>query len=269
MNYLSIYKSIIRQGKSEYKIRKFNKHNKLEYYENHHIIPKCIMLIRKPWLNIKSRSKFNLINKPWNMVLLTAREHFLCHRLLLKIKGNKIYHQTLCYAFLAFSRNRGNNRKLTMYQYNIIRKEISKLNSIVKTGFKHSKKSKLKMSISRKGVPKSEEHKKKIGISNKGKSLTHEQRLKIGASRDYTKSRKIKRKFNLCSIKKPSKKEIIDKQIKSRNLNWKIYFSDGKIIEIFNLNKWCKLNNYNRSCLSMLSKGKIKYSKNIIKVCKL
>jgi len=41
------------------------------YYENHHILPKCLFKQYK--------------NDKWNLVLLTAREHFLAHWLLLKI----------------------------------------------------------------------------------------------------------------------------------------------------------------------------------------
>ena len=60
MNYQKIYNQIIERAKTR----------QLEgYKENHHIIPKCI-----GGLDIKE-----------NLVELTAREHFLCHRLLCKI----------------------------------------------------------------------------------------------------------------------------------------------------------------------------------------
>ena len=84
MNYLSLYKSIIRKAKLEQKTRLFNKKNNLEYYEEHHGIPQCVMLIRKPWLKPTRYYKDNLMNRPWNLVLLTAREHFIAHLVLLK-----------------------------------------------------------------------------------------------------------------------------------------------------------------------------------------
>jgi hypothetical protein len=60
MNYQKIYDQIIKQAKTR----------KLDgYKEKHHIIPKCI-----GGLDTKE-----------NLVELTAREHFICHRLLCKI----------------------------------------------------------------------------------------------------------------------------------------------------------------------------------------
>ena len=64
MNYQKVYDSIIDRAKQE-KRRK----NRGTYYEAHHIIPKCL----------------NGNNEPTNLVLLTAREHFICHWLLSRI----------------------------------------------------------------------------------------------------------------------------------------------------------------------------------------
>lgn len=63
MNYLKIYNKIIEQAKSEDRIKSSN-----VYYESHHVKPKCLG---------GSDGSFNL-------VLLTAREHFICHKLLYK-----------------------------------------------------------------------------------------------------------------------------------------------------------------------------------------
>lgn len=64
MNYSKIYDSIIQKAKES------NRKKGLGiYYELHHIIPLCM----------------NGENKMKNMVLLTAREHFVCHKLLFKI----------------------------------------------------------------------------------------------------------------------------------------------------------------------------------------
>jgi hypothetical protein len=64
MNHLKIYELIIQKVKSENRIK-----SKQIYYENHHIIPRCM-----GGLNVKE-----------NLVLLTAREHFICHKLLVCI----------------------------------------------------------------------------------------------------------------------------------------------------------------------------------------
>jgi hypothetical protein len=74
MNYLKIYNEIIKeaQNKNRIKLKKINEN--YVYYECHHIIPKCL-----GGTNIKE-----------NLVLLTAKEHFICHKLLTYIyKGNR------------------------------------------------------------------------------------------------------------------------------------------------------------------------------------
>lgn len=73
MNYQKIYESIILNARNKNRSRDDG-----NYYEDHHIIPKCL----------------NGKDEPGNKVLLTAREHFVCHKLLTYIyKGNyKIYH---------------------------------------------------------------------------------------------------------------------------------------------------------------------------------
>lgn len=62
MNYARIYDNIILKAQSEN--RKKSKTG--IYYERHHIIPKCL----------------GGSNKKENLILLTAREHFICHWLL-------------------------------------------------------------------------------------------------------------------------------------------------------------------------------------------
>lgn len=71
MDYKKIYDSICKRAKLEIKDRKRKKKLGFEYYEGHHILPKC--LGGCGWANNP--------NHP-NIVLLTAREHFLCHWLL-------------------------------------------------------------------------------------------------------------------------------------------------------------------------------------------
>jgi hypothetical protein len=64
MNYKSIYDSIISNAKSESRSKRDG-----NYYERHHIIPKSL----------------GGLNNSTNLVLLTAREHFIAHRLLCEI----------------------------------------------------------------------------------------------------------------------------------------------------------------------------------------
>ena len=66
MNHQKVYDNIIKNAKFENrkKLRK-NKTNYI-YYEKHHILPKCL----------------GGNNDKENLVLLTAKEHYVCHKLL-------------------------------------------------------------------------------------------------------------------------------------------------------------------------------------------
>lgn len=72
MNYEKIYYSIIDNAKKEY----LNGNRYVGYYETHHIKPKSL----------------GGSNDKTNLVLLTAREHFICHALLVRfLTGNEKY----------------------------------------------------------------------------------------------------------------------------------------------------------------------------------
>lgn len=108
MNYKRIYDEIIERAK----LRGLNK-RKLNYYtEKHHIIPRSMMGS----------------NDLYNLVLLTAREHFICHQLLWKVYKNK---ETMfafyCMSKMKHKRNKTEREqsKLTSVQYELIKKEFS------------------------------------------------------------------------------------------------------------------------------------------------
>lgn len=69
MNYQRIYDSIIYNAKQLETDRIQLKKSKLGYFERHHIIPKCM----------------EGDNSKENLVLLTAKEHYMAHRLLVEI----------------------------------------------------------------------------------------------------------------------------------------------------------------------------------------
>lgn len=74
MNYRHIYMIIITKALNEQKLGLRKKKNGA-YYEKHHILPKSIFPLWK--------------DRPFNQVLLTAREHYFCHQLLTKIYPTK------------------------------------------------------------------------------------------------------------------------------------------------------------------------------------
>jgi len=68
MNYQKIYNQLIERSKLE-ESESIRKKKNGNYYESHHIIPKCL----------------GGDNSKDNLVLLTAREHFICHWILVRM----------------------------------------------------------------------------------------------------------------------------------------------------------------------------------------
>jgi len=97
MEYIKIYNQIIERAKTR----------KLEdYKENHHIIPRCM----------------GGLDEEENLVELTAREHFLCHKLLCEIYPNN---QKLWYALFLMSINKNKKTKyiVSSREYEYIKKK--------------------------------------------------------------------------------------------------------------------------------------------------
>lgn len=135
MDYNKIYNNLIRKAKKENRI----KHNGI-YYENHHIIPQCL----------------GGINNSENLVLLTAREHFIAHKLLtfIYLKNRKI-----AYAFHRMTFSKKNIKASSRdYAYAIeliktipISEETRQKMSNSKNGKTHTEKTKIQMSESAMG----------------------------------------------------------------------------------------------------------------------
>lgn len=85
MNYQRIYDQIIKRSKSENRQKGGD-----VYYERHHIVPKCL----------------GGSNKKENLVLLTAREHFIVHWLLIRIYSDN---RKLAHAFWAMCNLKGSS----------------------------------------------------------------------------------------------------------------------------------------------------------------
>ena len=78
MNHKVIYENIINQAKTLNRKRLRKTNVNYCYYENHHILPKCL----------------GGLNNEENLILLTAREHFICHKLLTYIYKDN--HSIIC-----------------------------------------------------------------------------------------------------------------------------------------------------------------------------
>jgi len=115
MNYLSIYNSIISDAQLQNRKRIRRTHKNFVYYENHHIIPKCV----------------GGTNDTQNLILLTAREHFVAHQLLVKIYPNE---HKLVFALRLMCANKNKNHIRNNREYEWIRRAVSNAASIVQKG---------------------------------------------------------------------------------------------------------------------------------------
>lgn len=143
MNYQKIYDQIIERAQSQNRIRLKIGHPDRIYYEKHHIIPKCM----------------GGDNSKENLVLLTAREHFIVHWLLHRIHPEN--------AKLAFSfwkmcfgnhnkKNLNVNLKISSLSFQEAREANSKFLSIINKSKNNAWKNKTEHSkISKEKIKKS------------------------------------------------------------------------------------------------------------------
>lgn len=120
MNYEKIYYDITNRAKEEYSLGIRCKNSK-NYFEKHHIIPRSL----------------NGTNSQENIALLTAREHFLCHALLVRIyKSGTVEHNKMLFAFWKMKADpQGKNRRyINSRLYEKYRIEYSKLVSENQSG---------------------------------------------------------------------------------------------------------------------------------------
>jgi hypothetical protein len=184
MDYRRIYNNICNKANNEIEVR-YSKYLNGEYFEGHHILPICLGGTGKS-TNWKSKN-----NKHPNIIPLTAKEHFLCHKLLCKIYPNN---QKLAYAYFAMcvQKNQAQASRI-----NVSAKEYSDA----------------KIHRSKLGL--SDDHKRKIGLAHKGKTqiVTEETRIKLSAaSKGKPKSEEWKQK-----IRKPKSEEWKQKNRKPKS----------------------------------------------------
>lgn len=164
--YSGWYFSIIKKAKSE------SRSKKIGYFENHHIMPEC--------LGGKKTKE--------NMVLLTAREHIVCHRLLIRMFDRST--QPWCSMVFAFKRmidfgSKNQTRAGVVKTRHIAERKAfhARALSIAMTGKRHTEASKAKMSLKKKDIPLNAEHRVNIGLSVSKILNTPEMKQKLSEQR--------------------------------------------------------------------------------------
>ena len=192
MNYLRIYNEIIEN-------RKNNTPNC--YFENHHIIPRCL----------------GGIDSKYNIISLTAREHFICHHLLTKIYNTGESHSKVCLAFYwmcNIKKVKLNNRlyeKLRFYH---------KLNAKIQ-GHKN------------KGQKRTEEFKRRISLATKGKNnpmfgKNHTQKVK-----NIISLKNKGNKYAKGAVRTQEMKNKLSAMFKGRPSPWTSYKRSKETCELF------------------------------------
>ena len=158
MNYKQIYQQLIARAKNETRVK-----NNHIYYEQHHIIPECL----------------GGINDVINLVYLTAREHYVAHKLLCEIypDNDKLHY--------ALWRMMNPQNKRHIRSYNISSREYERRKKIQQEKVRN-------LGLSNKGRNISDETKSKIREKRKLQIITQETKNKIS----YTLKNKAKNKIS-------------------------------------------------------------------------
>lgn len=173
MNYVAVYQRLIDRARER---------DVAGYAENHHITPKCL----------------GGSNRPENIVRLTAREHFIAHRLLTRIHPNN---KGIWYALIAMGRIAGFKGKIFASE----RKRAADM----RKGAKFSEASKIKMSQAKKGKPSaSPETCFKPGNESWSKGLFGKDAPGYGTRRTLEQRKRMGEAQRSCGNKPPSRKGI-------------------------------------------------------------
>lgn len=112
MNYIKIYEKIIDNAENQNRVKVKGG----QLYENHHIIPKSV----------------GGLNHKGNLVLLTPKEHYICHRLLVEIYKDTPFSNKMYYAMWCMINGVGNQKRYSPSSriYEKLRKEIKIIRSV-------------------------------------------------------------------------------------------------------------------------------------------
>jgi hypothetical protein len=145
MKYERWYNSIVENAKK----RNWNKNDSEHYLEAHHVVPRC----------------FGGSNTKDNIILLTAREHFICHLLLVKIHTQPDEKVKMIYALYRMCGIINDDRKVMSSRWF---ESVRRMMSLGCSGKNHPQYGTTHPS---KGVPRTQDVREKIRKSLTGKKL--------------------------------------------------------------------------------------------------
>jgi len=223
MKYQKIYISLVLSAGSKNR-NKLSKDNlNYIYFENHHILPKCL----------------GGLNIPSNLVLLTAREHFIAHKLLTKIYPKNYRINKALFCMLSAGKS---NRVTNSNEFARARESISVVPENVIQNMRKASQKAMNSRTAKEihnwhSHPHTTESKAKISATSKGRIPNVNTRFKMSNAQ--------KERFSSMS------KEEKQKEYKSRCIVRNIYDSNNNLVESSQTNGYnlCKSKGYPRELL--------------------
>lgn len=221
--YIKYYNDLVNTRKSRGIDKQGPENNKL-YLETHHIKPRCL----------------GGGDSEDNLVLLTAKEHILAHKLLSLIYPQEVGLISALFFLTVESRS---GKMLSLKESAQLREEYGKAQkernrkireSNVYGGYALSEETRIKMSNSRKGRVVSDETRKKISESEKGKVVSEKTRKKLSDA--YYKTKRNTSTGPLTQERKDRISKTLREKGLQQNLNGTV-ITDG--INTYNSTKEC------------------------------
>lgn len=267
MNYLALYKRLIKSRKKLQEQRLIEQKNGL-YFEDHHIIPVSICKYRN-----KTKKQYD---RRSNHVLLTAKEHFMAHLLLYKaciIKYNSkhIYTVKCLYAVKCFISRKASTRadyKINSKIYEKLRENHSKMLSMKMRGegnhmYGNTHTEEVREIISKK---KKELFKDKTNNPMYGRTGLKSPHF------NKPKTEKHKEKLRQLNLGRKMPKHCTGKNnhaYLNQRKQYIIQYTNGIYQTIYGLYEFCRDNGYDPAALLRVSKHINKYHKDICYVLRL
>jgi hypothetical protein len=189
MNHKKVYDFIIQKAKNENR-KKLSKNDiNYIYYERHHIIPKCL----------------GGTNTEENLVLLSGREHYVCHKLLTYIYSNN---RGIILAFIRMLYSKNFEKIFSSKDYEFAKEMLSKQMTGKKLTESHKKNIGKGVKGKLKGIPKTIDAKIKMKISrikflkNYGNPLLGRKRPEFGKNQKGEKNPMFGKHLSINARKK-------------------------------------------------------------------
>lgn len=236
MNYVRIYNNLIKNAWYLQELRNVNSNN--VYYEKHHIVPRCL---KGP-------------DSDFNIVKLTAREHFIAHALLVKIYPTD---KKITNAFICMKQNKSGERYINARLYEQLKKYWIRTHSGEKHHLYnkgHSTEAKAKMSCAKKGtMPVKDSSGNMFCVNTDDPRVLSGMLVHVTAGRKMTESELKNHKELRQGFSNPNANSLTDKEIVNHGVR---FYEQHKIWKRADWNSYCKENGIPFSYTKMRFDGK-------------